>query len=108
MPDPAPPEPEERICAYVDAMLDFFVHDSRGSLMAAAQHFSEVFTEDKVQKSHTGFKEIVDSFCPGVSPMDIGLLNAAVMRASESAETPQNLEHAAATLHRMARAIVVG
>ncbi|MGV0384654.1 TetR/AcrR family transcriptional regulator [Corynebacterium sp. 22_2729] len=104
----APPEAEERICAYVDAMLDLFVHGSHGPLMAAAQQFPEAFAEDRVQKSHARFKEIVDSFCPGVSPMDIGLLNAAVMRASESAETPQNLEHAAATLHRMARAIVVG
>ena len=102
----APPEPEDRICAYVDAMLDLFVHGSHGPLMAAAQHFPEAFAEERVQKSHAGFKEIVDSFCPGVSSIDIGLLNAAVVRASEIAKTPEDLEQATATLHHMARAIV--
>lgn len=52
-------------------------------------------------------QEIVESFCPGVSPIDIGLLNA-VVRASEMAKAPEDLERATATLHRMARAIVAG
>ncbi|MGJ4070429.1 TetR family transcriptional regulator [Corynebacterium jeikeium] len=104
----APSEAEDRVCAYVDAMLDLFAHGTHGPLMAAAQQFPEAFAEEKVQKSHAGFKDIVGRFCPEVSVIDLGMLNAAVMRASETAKTPKDLERATATLHRMARAIVAG
>lgn len=104
----APSEAKDRVCAYVDAMLDLFAHGTHGPLMAAAQQFPEAFAEEKVQKSHAGFKDIVGRFCPEVSAIDLGMLNAAVVRASETAKTPKDLERATATLHRMARAIVSG
>ena len=101
----APPEPHQRICAYVDAMLDLFTRGSHGSLMTAAKHFPQAFADEEVQTAHAGFQEIADEFCPGVSAGDISLLNAAIMRA---AEWPAELEHSTATLHKMATAIVSG
>lgn len=102
----APPEAEARICAYVDAMLDLFIHGSHGALMTAAHQFPEAFANEEVQAAHAGFEDIVKSFCPGVSPTDIALLNAAITRASEMADQPTELAHATATLHEMAKALV--
>ncbi|WP_297849904.1 TetR/AcrR family transcriptional regulator [uncultured Corynebacterium sp.] len=102
----APPEPTERICAYVDAMLDLFVHGSHGPLMAAAQHFPEAFADEEVQESHSGFNDIVKKFCPGATREDIALLNAAIIRASEMSADADAYAHATKTLHNMARAIV--
>lgn len=102
----APPEPTERICAYVDATLDLFIHGSHGPLMTAAQNFPEAFAEEKVQQSHSGFKKILAEFCPGVSPMDMSLLNAAIMRAAEVASTQEDFARVKDTLHAMAQAVV--
>lgn len=101
----APPEPDQRICAYVDAMLDLFTRGSHGALMTAAQHFPQAFADEEVQTAHAGFQKVVDKFCPGVSAVDISLLNAAIMRA---AERQAALEHSTTTLHKMATAIVAG
>lgn len=101
----APPEPEARICAYVDAMLDLFIHGSHGPLMTAAHQFPDAFANEEVQAAHAGFEDIVERFCPGVSPTDIALINAAVIRASEMADQPEALKHATTTLHAMAKAV---
>lgn len=101
----APPESGPRIRAYVDAMLGLFTQGSHGPLMTAAQHFPQAFADEEVQTAHAGFQQVVDKFCPGVSAVDISLLNAAIMRA---AERPAALEHSTTTLHKMATAIVAG
>ncbi|WP_284848321.1 hypothetical protein [Corynebacterium sp. MSK004] len=60
-----------------------------------------------MQRSHGGFATIVDAFCPGISAVDISLLNAAILRASELAERfPEQLDSATQTLYAMAGAIV--
>ena len=41
----APPEPPQRIRAYVDATLDLFAHGAHGPLVAAAQNFPEAFAD---------------------------------------------------------------
>ena len=68
--------------------------------------FPEAFAEEKVQQSHSGFKKILAEFCPGVSPMDMSLLNAAIMRAAEVASTQEDIARAKDTLHAMAQAVV--
>ena len=103
----APPEPTKRLRDYVDATLELFVHGAHGPLMTAAQHFPQAFADEEVQRSHGGFASIVDAFCPGVSAVDISLLNAAILRASELAErSPEQLDSATQTLYAMADAIV--
>ncbi len=103
----ASPEAKKRIHAYVDATLDLFIHSAHGHLMTAAQHFPQAFADEAVQKSHGGFASIVDEFCPGVSPVDISLLNAAIVRASELADgSPEKLNSATQTLYAMAEAIL--
>ncbi len=104
----APPEPVQRICAYVDATLALFTVGSHGPLMTAAQHIPEAFTDPDVQRSHAGFEAIVARFCPGVSARDISLLNAAILRAAEFAKQPVTEAEVRTTLHAMAAAIVAG
>ena len=107
-----PADPAERICAYVDAALDLFANGSHGPLMVAVQNFPEAFTDEKVQASHAGFNTVLDELCPGVSPLDFSLLNAAVLRAAElvaeSADRKADYAQATATLHRMAEAVAAG
>ncbi|TVU86736.1 TetR/AcrR family transcriptional regulator [Corynebacterium aurimucosum] len=103
----APPEPTQRIHAYVDATLELFLHGTHGPLMTAAQHFPQAFADEAVQQSHGGFASIVNEFCPGVSKADISLLNAAIVRASELADrSPEQLPGITQTLYAMADAIV--
>lgn len=99
----APPEPPQRIRAYVDATLELFAH---GPLAAAAQNFPEAFADEEVQRSHAGFQTIVAAFCPGVAPVDIALLNAAIGRAAEMVDKPEAFDHARQTLYAMAEALV--
>ena len=102
----APPEPHQRIRAYVDATLDLFAHGGHGPLMAAAKNFPEAFADDNVQRSHAGFRTIVADFCPGVSAVDIALLNSAIARAAEFAATPEAFKVARETLYAMADVVV--
>ena len=104
----APPEPHKRMRAYVDATLELFAHGSHGPLMAAGKNFPDAFADDNVQRTHAGFRRIVADFCPGVSPVDISLLNAAIGRAADYADNPQSLDHARQALYSMADALVAG
>lgn len=104
----APPAPKERICAYVDATLELFTKSSHGQLMTAVQHIPEAFADPEVQRAHAGFQTIVAKFCPGVSAVDISLLNAAILRAADFAKHPRKLAEAQTTLHTMAVGIVAG
>ena len=102
----APPEAHQRIRAYVDATLDLFAHGAHGPLVAAAQCFPAAFADEEVQRSHAGFQTIVADFCPGVAPVDIALLNAAIGRAAEMVDNPEAFDHARQTLYAMAAALV--
>ncbi|WOH94556.1 TetR/AcrR family transcriptional regulator [Corynebacterium urealyticum] len=102
----APPEAHQRIRAYVDATLELFAHGAHGPLVAAAQNFPEAFADEEVQRSHAGFQTIVADFCPGVAPVDIALLNAAIGRAAEMVDDPEAFDHARQTLYAMAEALV--
>lgn len=101
-----PADPAQRICAYVDAALDLFVHGSHGPLMVAVRSFPEAFTDEKVKASHAGFNEVVEQLCPGVSELEFSLLNAAILCAAEQANDPAVQEKATAALHAMATALV--
>ncbi|MDO4916235.1 MAG: TetR/AcrR family transcriptional regulator [Rothia sp. (in: high G+C Gram-positive bacteria)] len=101
-----PEDPAPRICAYVDATLDLFLHGSHGALMVATQSFPTTFADERVQKSHAGFVSVMKKFCPGLSPVDISLLNAAILKAAEQPIKTPDLARATETLYKMAIAIV--
>lgn len=102
----AAPEPEKRLCAYVDVTLQLFIQGSHGPLMTAAQQFPEAFSDTRVQQSHAVFKTIVAEISPGISDIETSLLNSAITRGAELVGEGRKEKDVREALYAIARAMV--